>query len=89
MIEPNYQELKDKDIPKVSNNGVHVKIIAGESMGVKSPVYTRTPTLYLDFKLDKDAIHTQQIKNEWNAIIGCFNLYIKNIITYFLKVLFI
>jgi quercetin 2,3-dioxygenase len=53
MIEPSYQELKDKDIPRKSENGVHVKIIAGESMGVKSPVYTRTPTMYLDFQLDK------------------------------------
>ena len=61
MIEPTYQELKDKDIPKVSKDGVLVKIISGESMGVKSSVYTRTPTLYLDFKLEKGASFVQEV----------------------------
>lgn len=67
MTEPKYQELRDDQIPKKSNNGVHVKIIAGEAMGVKSPVYTLTPTSYLDFKLDKNAQFTQPIPNDWNA----------------------
>ena len=35
MVEPSYQELKDKDIPKVTKDGVTVKVIAGESLGVK------------------------------------------------------
>lgn len=67
MIEPKYQELRDAQIPKKSENGVHVKIIAGEAMGVKSPVYTLTPTAYLDFKLDKNAQFTQPIPSDWNA----------------------
>jgi redox-sensitive bicupin YhaK (pirin superfamily) len=69
MIPPSYQELKDTQIPRASKNGVHVKIIAGESMGIKSPVYTRTPTMYLDFKLDKNAVYTQEIPTDWNALI--------------------
>ena len=35
MVEPAYQELLDKDIPSVSRDGVMVKVIAGESMGIK------------------------------------------------------
>lgn len=35
MMEPEYQELKKKDVPIVSNKGVTVKIIAGESMNTK------------------------------------------------------
>ena len=35
MIDPAYQELKDDDIPKTEKDGVQVKVIAGESMGVK------------------------------------------------------
>ncbi|CAA7015173.1 unnamed protein product [Microthlaspi erraticum] len=31
--------------------GVVVKVIAGESMGIKSPFYTTTPIMYLDFTL--------------------------------------
>lgn len=35
MTAPAYQELLDKDIPKTKQNGVHVKVIAGESLGIK------------------------------------------------------
>ena len=34
MIEPQYQELLSKDIPHVEKDGVHVAVIAGESMGI-------------------------------------------------------
>ncbi|KAI8597471.1 RmlC-like cupin domain-containing protein, partial [Dissophora ornata] len=52
MCEPQYQELLDKEIPRATpEEGVTVKVIAGESHGVTSKVYTRTPTMYLDFKM--------------------------------------
>lgn len=35
MVEPAYQELIDKDIPKGEKNGVKVKVIAGEAFGIK------------------------------------------------------
>lgn len=35
MIEPKYQELLSKDIPEVTADGVTVRVIAGESYGVK------------------------------------------------------
>ena len=41
MIEPAYQELLHKDIPRASEGGVTVKVIAGESMGIK--VYMLLP----------------------------------------------
>ena len=34
MIEPQYQELKDKDIPRTKENGVAVKLIAGSTLGI-------------------------------------------------------
>ena len=39
-IEPKYQELQGKDIPKVEKDGVKATIIAGEALSIKSPVYT-------------------------------------------------
>jgi len=43
---------------------------AGESMSVKSPVYTRTPTMYLDFTLKpKSPSFTQPIPQGWNAFL--------------------
>ncbi|KAK4483371.1 hypothetical protein RD792_010557 [Penstemon davidsonii] len=69
LIEPSYQELSSKDIPIVEKDGVHVKIIAGEAMGVHSPVNTRTPTMYLDFTLKPNAQYHQTIEESWNAFV--------------------
>ncbi|XP_063305242.1 pirin [Pelobates fuscus] len=69
MIAPEYQELKNADIPKPSKNGVTVSVISGESMGIKSKVYTRTPTLYLDFKLEKGTKFSQPVTKGWTAFI--------------------
>ncbi|XP_068126891.1 pirin-like [Hyperolius riggenbachi] len=69
MIAPQYQELKSADIPKPSKDGVTVAVISGESLGVKSQIYTRTPTLYLGFRLEKGAKHTQETPKGWTAFI--------------------
>uniref|UniRef100_A0A3B3Z5R8 Pirin n=1 Tax=Poecilia mexicana TaxID=48701 RepID=A0A3B3Z5R8_9TELE len=61
MIEPAYQELKSSEIPKRSQGGITVAVISGEALGAKSKVYTRTPTLYLDFKLQAGAMHVQPV----------------------------
>ncbi|KAL0924458.1 hypothetical protein M5K25_005289 [Dendrobium thyrsiflorum] len=69
MVEPNYQELLSKDIARVNKNSVDVRIIAGEAFGVSSPVYTRTPTMYLDFTMKPGAELRQLIPQEWNAFV--------------------
>ncbi|XP_031669265.1 pirin isoform X2 [Oncorhynchus kisutch] len=61
MVEPQYQELKDSQVPKPSREGVTVAVISGQALGVQSKVFTRTPTLYLDFKLDGGAKHVQPV----------------------------
>eukprot|EP00271_Cylindrocystis_brebissonii_P004737 TRINITY_DN16570_c0_g1_i1.p1 TRINITY_DN16570_c0_g1~~TRINITY_DN16570_c0_g1_i1.p1 ORF type:complete len:387 (+),score=73.59 TRINITY_DN16570_c0_g1_i1:92-1252(+) len=70
MVPAAYQELKSKDVPKVEKDGVHVAVIAGQALGVTSPVYTRTPTMFLDFTLQPGAaLHEQHIPEGWNAFI--------------------
>ncbi|XP_072470415.1 pirin isoform X1 [Notamacropus eugenii] len=69
MVEPHYQGLKSKEIPKPSKNGVTVSVISGEALGVKSKIFTRTPTLYLEFKLDQGAKHSQPVPEGWTAFI--------------------
>ncbi|KAK0608263.1 hypothetical protein LWI29_028054 [Acer saccharum] len=69
MIEPRYQELLSEDIKRAENDGVEVRVIAGESMGVRSPVYTRTPAMYLDFSLKPRAQLEQNIPESWNAFV--------------------
>lgn len=70
MCEPQYQELLDGQIPRARpQDGVVVKVIAGESHGVKSQIYTRTPTMFLDFKMDKNQTVTQTIPATFNGFI--------------------
>lgn len=69
MIPSNYQELEAKAIPKVEKDGVKVAVIAGKSMGVTSPVYTRTPTMYLDFILSPGASFNQEVPEGWNGFV--------------------
>uniref|UniRef100_A0A7C9DWF8 Pirin-like protein n=1 Tax=Opuntia streptacantha TaxID=393608 RepID=A0A7C9DWF8_OPUST len=69
MIEPRYQELLSEDIGRAKEDGLEVKVIAGEAMGVRSPVYTRTPTMYLDFTLQPGAHLLQPIPESYNSFI--------------------
>uniref|UniRef100_A0AAQ6IQQ2 Pirin n=1 Tax=Anabas testudineus TaxID=64144 RepID=A0AAQ6IQQ2_ANATE len=69
MVEPAYQELKGSDIPKPSQGGVTVAVISGEALGAKSKVYTRTPTMFLDFKLQAGAVHVQPVPSGWTVFI--------------------
>lgn len=69
MIDPAYQELLDKDIPRKTEHGVEVKVIAGSSMGIDSPVYTRTPTMYLDVRMEKDSSFLQAVPSTFNAFV--------------------
>ncbi|GAA0170354.1 transcription cofactor [Lithospermum erythrorhizon] len=69
MIEPNYQELLSKDIAEVERDGIKVRVIAGEAFGIKSQIYTRTPTMYLDFTLQQGSHLEQPIPASWNAFV--------------------
>ncbi|KAI5432909.1 pirin-like protein [Lathyrus oleraceus] len=69
MIEPKYQEILSKDIVEAMKDGIMVRVIAGEALGIKSPIYTRIPTMYLDFTL-KPGSHLQQlVPKSWNAFV--------------------
>lgn len=67
MVEPEYQELLAKDVPMVEKDGIRVKVIAGESLGAKAKVRTRTPTSYLDFVLQKGAKLNQPVPSGWTS----------------------
>ena len=67
--EPKYQELQGKDVATVAKDGIEVRVIAGESMGIQSPIYTRTPSMYLDFTLKPKAHLQQAIPPTWNSFV--------------------
>ena len=68
-IDPRYQEIASKDIPEAAKEGIKVRVIAGEALGAKSPIYTNTPTMYLDFTLNPGAQLEQPIPISWNAFV--------------------
>ncbi|XP_061169957.1 pirin-like [Saccostrea echinata] len=69
MVEPAFQELLEKDIPRTTKDGVMVKVLAGEAFGIKSKIYTRTPTMYLDFILDPGSKLEQPIPTGWRSFL--------------------
>ncbi|CAN8280038.1 unnamed protein product [Cochlearia groenlandica] len=67
MIEPKYQELLSSEIPKTEEDGVEVKVIAGDSMGIKSPYHTKTPIMFLDFTLKPGSKTNQTVPESWTV----------------------
>ncbi|ESQ44158.1 hypothetical protein EUTSA_v10006431mg [Eutrema salsugineum] len=67
MIEPKNLEISSSEIPIAEEDGVEVKVIAGESMGVQSPFYTKTPIMFLDFTLEPRAQTHQTVPASWTA----------------------
>ena len=55
MCEPRYQELPKEKVTHVLKDSVRATVIAGEALGVKSPVYTINETHFIHFYLDKGA----------------------------------
>ncbi|KAF0900262.1 hypothetical protein E2562_029815 [Oryza meyeriana var. granulata] len=67
MVEPRYQELASQDIPAAERDGVSVKVIAGEALGARSPLQTRTPALCLDVTMRPGARLRQPVPPGWSA----------------------
>ena len=69
MMNPRYQEIPNSQIPKArSSDGlVTVSVIAGEAMGEKAVIETRTPIIYLHYKIQPGGVATQNVPNTYNA----------------------
>lgn len=69
MIKPRYQEIPSAKIPKATSADglVSVSVIAGEAMGEKAVIETRTPIIYLHYRLKPGGVVTQQVPSGYNA----------------------
>lgn len=67
MVEPRYQELASQDIPAAEEDGVYVKVIAGEALGARSPLQTPTPAMCLDVTMRPGALLRQPVQPGWSA----------------------
>ena len=69
MMKPRYQELRAAEIPTATSadGKVTVTVIAGESLGTRATIDTRTPIMYLHVRLAAGARFTQAIPETYNA----------------------
>ena len=69
MIKPRYQEIPSAKIPKsTSADGlVSVGVIAGEAMGETAVIETRTPIIYLHYRIKPGGVVNQKIPHDYNA----------------------
>jgi redox-sensitive bicupin YhaK (pirin superfamily) len=69
MMQPRYQELRAAEIPTATTTDgkVSVTVIAGESLGTRATIDTRTPIMYLHVRLAAGARFTQTIPETYNA----------------------
>lgn len=69
MIQPGYQEIPSEKIPvaTTADGKVSVKVIAGESLGSRAIINTRTPITYLHFTVQPGAEVAQPIPKSYNA----------------------
>ncbi|WMV39951.1 hypothetical protein MTR67_033336 [Solanum verrucosum] len=69
MIQPRYQEISGANIGEATKDGVKVRVIAGEALGIKSTIHTKTPTIYLDFTLKPGSQIQQPIPKSYNSFV--------------------
>lgn len=69
MMRPRYQEIPSARIPAArSGDGlVTVRVIAGESMGERALIETRTPIIYLHFTIEPGGSVSQEVPRDYNA----------------------
>jgi len=69
MMTPRYQEVRGEKIPAAASpdGGVRVKVLAGESLGARAVIDTRTPILYLDASLEPGAKLSQPVPEDFNV----------------------
>jgi len=69
MVTPRYQEIPAARIPKATSADglVSVSVIAGEAMGEKAVIETRTPIIYLHYRLKPGGVVTQKVPHDYNA----------------------
>jgi redox-sensitive bicupin YhaK (pirin superfamily) len=69
MMKPRYQEIPNSQIPKATSADglVMVTVIAGEAMGAKAVIETRTPIIYLHYRIQPGGVATQEVPGAYNA----------------------
>ena len=71
MMKPRYQDVPSESIPVVTSDDglVRVKVIAGESLGARAVIDTRTPITYLHFTIKPGGRVAQPVPSSFNTFV--------------------
>ncbi len=74
MMPPRYQEVPAARIPRAAtvDGRAAVRVIAGEALGVRAVIDTRTPIVYQDWRLDAGAVVEQPLVEGHHAFVYVF-----------------
>jgi len=74
MMPPRYQEVPASRIPQAAtpDGRARVRVIAGEALGVRAAIDTRTPIVYQDWSLDPGAVVEQPLAEGHQAFVYVF-----------------
>jgi redox-sensitive bicupin YhaK (pirin superfamily) len=69
MIKPRYQEISGSQIPKATSDDglVNASVIAGEAMGQNAVIETRTPIIYVHYRIKPGGVVLQKVPANYNA----------------------
>ncbi len=69
MMRPRYQEVPSSRIPvtRTQDGAVTIRVLAGEALGARAVIDTRTPIVYLDASLKPGASFSQPLPADHNA----------------------
>src|SRR5262249_31935000 len=74
LMPPRYQEVPASRIPQAEtpDGRADVRVIAGEALGVRAVIDTRTPIVYQDWRLRPGAVVDQPIAADHEALVYVF-----------------
>ncbi len=74
MMAPRYQEVPAARIPRAAapDGRAHVRVIAGEALGVRAVIDTRTPIVYQDWSLKPGGVVEQPLTEGYDAFAYVF-----------------
>ncbi len=74
MMAPRYQEVPASRIPQAAtpDGRARVRVIAGEALGVRAVIDTRTPIVYQDWSLSAGAVVEQPLAEGHHALVYVF-----------------
>jgi redox-sensitive bicupin YhaK (pirin superfamily) len=75
MMPPRYQEVPSARIPEASSadGKARVRVIAGEALGARAVIDTRTPIAYQDWTLQPGAAIEQPLPEGYNGLVYVFD----------------